>query len=53
MGFLLATGEAAAAFTPLGMVVNFPDGLLLAHCADKQNPTFLECFERAGQAAAL
>lgn len=53
MGFLLATGKASAAFTPLRVVVNFPGGLLLAHCADKQNPTLLECFGRAGQAVAL
>lgn len=52
MGFLLVTREVAAGFSPLGMVVNFPDGLLLAHCADKQNPTLLECFG-AGQAVAL
>lgn len=53
MGFLLVTGEVAAAFPPLRVLVNFPDGLLLAHCADKQNPTLLECFGRAEQAVTL
>lgn len=53
LGFLLAIGEVAAASTPLRVVVNFPDGLLLAHCADKQNPALLERFGRAGQAVAL
>lgn len=43
----------AAAFTPLRMVANVPDGLLLAHGADKQNPTLLECFGGAGQAVML
>lgn len=53
MGFLLAVGEVAAAFTPLRVVANAPDGLLLAHCADKQNPTLLECLGGAGQAVTL
>lgn len=51
--FLIAAGEVAAAFTPLRVVVKFPAGLLLAHCADKQNPILLECFGGAGQAVAL
>lgn len=45
--------KVAAAFTPQRVVVNFPDGLLLAHGADKQNPTLLECFGGAGQAVIL
>jgi len=45
-------GEVTAAVTPWSVVVNFPDGLLLA-CADKQNPTFLEHFGGTGRALIL
>lgn len=53
LGFLLTVGEVAAAFTPLKVVVNFLFQLWLARCADKQNPTLLQCFGGAGQAAIL